>query len=64
MKVGEKIMALNEIENYRQKLFEAAKDYGMNSSETVRCSQELDLLIIEQIKQQLKNHMPLQSAVN
>ncbi|UAL53256.1 MULTISPECIES: aspartyl-phosphate phosphatase Spo0E family protein [Metabacillus] len=57
-------MALNEIENYRQKLFEAAKDYGMNSSETVRCSQELDLLIIEQIKQQLKNHMPLQSAVN
>lgn len=57
-------MALNEIENHRQKLFEAAKDYGMNSSETVRCSQELDLLIIEQIKQQLKNHMRLQSAVN
>lgn len=57
-------MALNEIENYRQKLFETAKDYGMNSSETVRCSQELDLLIIEQIKQQLKKHMPLQSAVN
>ncbi|MGG4490481.1 aspartyl-phosphate phosphatase Spo0E family protein [Metabacillus idriensis] len=57
-------MALNEIENYRQKLFESAKEYGMNSSETVRRSQELDLLIIEQIKQQLKQHRSLQTAVN
>ncbi|MDX8289523.1 MULTISPECIES: aspartyl-phosphate phosphatase Spo0E family protein [Metabacillus] len=55
-------MAVNEIEVHRQKLFEAAKEHGMNSSETVRRSQELDQLILEQIKRQMEGE--LQTAVN
>lgn len=36
-----------KIEKKRKQLFHIAKEYGIYASETLRCSQELDLMIIE-----------------
>ncbi|MBM7604138.1 hypothetical protein JOC75_002111 [Metabacillus crassostreae] len=43
-------MIVNEIEQKRKTLLRMAKRYGLNSKETVRCSQELDVLLLKQIK--------------
>lgn len=56
------MMAMNEIDIYRQRLFDAAKEHGINSSETVRCSQELDAIILKQMKQHLSDLRHAQSA--
>ncbi|RYL92826.1 aspartyl-phosphate phosphatase Spo0E family protein [Sporolactobacillus sp. Y61] len=42
------------IENKRNQLFHIAKIYGIYASETIRCSQELDLLIIKAQKELLQ----------
>ncbi|WP_191562367.1 aspartyl-phosphate phosphatase Spo0E family protein [Metabacillus idriensis] len=55
-------MALNEIDIHRQMLLDAAKEHGLNSSETVRCSQELDALILKQMKKHLSDLRHSQSA--
>jgi hypothetical protein len=47
------------IEKKRQKLLNTAKQYGLYAEQTLRCSQELDLLIIEV---QEKHSQSLQSA--
>ncbi|PLR67359.1 hypothetical protein CYJ36_11870 [Bacillus sp. UMB0893] len=62
VKVGEMIMAMNEIDIHRQMLLDAAKEHGLNSSETVRCSQELDALILKQMKKHLSDLRHSQSA--
>lgn len=43
VKEGEKI--LKEISEHKRKLVRIAADKGLHSSETIRCSQELDELI-------------------
>ncbi|WLR42910.1 aspartyl-phosphate phosphatase Spo0E family protein [Bacillus carboniphilus] len=46
-------MKNHEIEAKRQRLIEIAKKYGINARETIQCSQELDRLLIRQIKQSI-----------
>ncbi|WP_273125707.1 aspartyl-phosphate phosphatase Spo0E family protein [Metabacillus sp. HB246100] len=41
---------INEIEQKRKHLIKTAKIHGMNSHETIQCSQELDVLLLQQIK--------------
>ncbi|WP_264191575.1 aspartyl-phosphate phosphatase Spo0E family protein [Metabacillus litoralis] len=43
-------MIVNEIELKRKTLLTMAKRYGLTSVETIRCSQELDVLLLQQIK--------------
>lgn len=43
LKEGERI--LKQISEHKRKLVQIAKDKGMHSAETLRCSQELDELI-------------------
>lgn len=44
-------MPLNEIELKRQQLIKTALHYGINSPKTIQCSQELDLLLLEELKE-------------
>ncbi len=44
-------MPLNEIELKRQQLIKTALHNGINSTKTIQCSQELDLLLLEEIKE-------------
>ncbi|GGL45137.1 aspartyl-phosphate phosphatase Spo0E family protein [Sporolactobacillus putidus] len=39
--------SLEKIEKKRKQLFHTAKTYGIYAPETLRCSRELDLLIVE-----------------
>ncbi|WP_243385777.1 aspartyl-phosphate phosphatase Spo0E family protein [Bacillus kexueae] len=43
-------MSINRIETLRLKLIETAEKYGMNSVKTIQCSQELDTLLIEEMR--------------
>ena len=44
-------MLVNEIELKRQKLIKTALHYGINSAKTIQCSEELDLLLLKEIKE-------------
>jgi Spo0E like sporulation regulatory protein len=44
-----KNMFTNEIEIKRKHLIKTAKKYGINSDQTIQCSQELDMLILQEI---------------
>ncbi|MFY4774283.1 aspartyl-phosphate phosphatase Spo0E family protein [Metabacillus sp. RGM 3146] len=52
---------VNEIEAKRKSLIETARLYGMNDAATIQCSQELDELLLEQMKQQSKHPLPKNS---
>ncbi|HZH60204.1 MAG TPA: aspartyl-phosphate phosphatase Spo0E family protein [Metabacillus sp.] len=41
----------NEIEFKRQGLIKTALQYGINSNITIQCSQELDLILLQEIKE-------------
>ncbi len=41
------------IEEMRITLIETAQKYGMNSKETIQCSQELDILLNTRIKEEM-----------
>lgn len=43
-------MSINNIELKRQNLIKTALRYGLNSVETIECSQELDTLLLQEIK--------------
>ena len=43
-------MMINNIELKRQDLIKTAMQYGLNSIETLECSQELDTLLLKEIK--------------
>jgi len=43
-------MMINKIELKRQSLIKTAMQYGLNSIETIECSQELDTLLLQEIK--------------
>lgn len=43
-------MMINNIELKRQSLIKTAIQYGLNSIETIECSQELDTLLLQEIK--------------
>lgn len=43
-------MVINEIELKRKHLIKTAMQYGLNSIETIECSQELDFLLLQEIK--------------
>ncbi|WP_339149587.1 MULTISPECIES: aspartyl-phosphate phosphatase Spo0E family protein [unclassified Sutcliffiella] len=43
-----------KIELKRQQMIHCAKEYGFTASQTVRCSQELDVLLNKQSQQQLR----------
>jgi hypothetical protein len=43
-------MMINNIELKRQSLIKTAMQYGLNSIETIECSQELDNLLLQEIK--------------
>lgn len=47
MKLRSAIEVCTEIQNKRVEMMELAKRYGINNEETVRSSQELDVLINE-----------------
>ncbi|MFD2216303.1 aspartyl-phosphate phosphatase Spo0E family protein [Metabacillus endolithicus] len=42
-------MFTNEIEIKRKNLIKTAKKYGINSDQTIQCSQELDMLLLQEI---------------
>ncbi|BEV38306.1 aspartyl-phosphate phosphatase Spo0E family protein [Bacillus stercoris] len=42
-----------KIEEMRITLIETAQKYGMNSKETIQCSQELDILLNTRIKEEM-----------
>ncbi|WP_404449207.1 aspartyl-phosphate phosphatase Spo0E family protein [Sutcliffiella horikoshii] len=42
-----------KIELKRQQMIHCAKEYGFTASQTVKCSQELDVLLNKQAQQQL-----------
>ncbi|MED4403141.1 aspartyl-phosphate phosphatase Spo0E family protein [Metabacillus fastidiosus] len=48
------MILLTEIELKRKHLISTAKRFGLNAAETIQCSQELDTLILQQLK--LTNH--------
>lgn len=48
-------MVTNEIELKRKHLIKTAMQYGLNASETIECSQELDILILQEIKWSTKH---------
>lgn len=43
-------MIINNIELKRQNLIQTAMQYGLNSVKTIECSQELDTLLLQEIK--------------
>ncbi|WP_010192118.1 aspartyl-phosphate phosphatase Spo0E family protein [Bacillus sp. m3-13] len=43
-----------KIELKRQQMIHYAKEYGFTASQTVKCSQELDVLLNKQSQQQLR----------
>ncbi|ART75748.1 aspartyl-phosphate phosphatase Spo0E family protein [Sutcliffiella horikoshii] len=43
-----------KIELKRQQMIHCAKEYGFTASQTVKCSQELDVLLNKQFQQQLR----------
>lgn len=43
----------SKIEEMRITLIETAQKYGMNSKETIQCSQELDILLNTWIKEEM-----------
>ncbi|CAG9623465.1 aspartyl-phosphate phosphatase Spo0E family protein [Sutcliffiella rhizosphaerae] len=43
-----------KIELKRKQMIHCAKEYGFTAAQTVRCSQELDLLLNKQTKHQLQ----------
>ncbi|WP_257349046.1 aspartyl-phosphate phosphatase Spo0E family protein [Pseudalkalibacillus decolorationis] len=54
-------MLSNAIENKRNQMFETAKRFGMSSKQTLKCSQELDLLIqLHQSEQSRSNQISFQ----
>ncbi|WP_226682640.1 aspartyl-phosphate phosphatase Spo0E family protein [Sutcliffiella horikoshii] len=42
-----------KIELKRQQMIHCAKEYGFTASQTVKCSQELDILLNKQAQQQI-----------
>ncbi|AZB44787.1 aspartyl-phosphate phosphatase Spo0E family protein [Bacillus sp. FJAT-42376] len=52
-------MLFNEIESKRKNLIDLAQKHGINSDATLKCSQELDHLLLQEIKQR---HSRLQSS--
>jgi hypothetical protein len=48
-------MVANEIELKRKTLIKTAKQFGLNAIETIQCSQELDILLLQEIKWSNKN---------
>jgi len=55
-------MFTNSIELKRKSLLKTALQYGINSSETITCSQELDILLLNEIK--LRNSKITSNQVN
>jgi hypothetical protein len=45
-----KKMVTNDIELKRKHLIKTAMQYGLNSIETIECSQELDIMLLQEIK--------------
>ena len=43
-------MIINNIELKRQNLIKTVMRHGLNSIETIECSQELDTLLLQEIK--------------
>ena len=43
----------SKIEEMRITLIETAQKYGMNSKETIQCSQELDILLNTRFKEEM-----------
>jgi exonuclease III len=43
-------MVSNEIEMKRKNLINKAMEHGLNAIETIECSQELDILLLQEIK--------------
>ncbi|MCM3616920.1 aspartyl-phosphate phosphatase Spo0E family protein [Sutcliffiella horikoshii] len=43
-----------KIELKRQQMIHCAKEYGFTASQTVKCSQELDVLLNKQSRQQVR----------
>ncbi|MRX73514.1 Spo0E family sporulation regulatory protein-aspartic acid phosphatase [Bacillus lacus] len=43
-------MARKDIEIQRKNMIDTARKYGMNATETIRCSQELDHLLNQELK--------------
>lgn len=56
-------MKYQEIELKRRQMFILAEKYGMSSERTIRCSQELDLLLND-IQHRLSPNGPPPSAEN
>ncbi|MGD6817714.1 aspartyl-phosphate phosphatase Spo0E family protein [Metabacillus sp. 84] len=50
LKVGEEMAFFNEIESKRKSLIDLALKHGLNSDVTLKCSQELDHLLLQEIK--------------
>ncbi|MDQ0162384.1 aspartyl-phosphate phosphatase Spo0E family protein [Bacillus alveayuensis] len=46
-------MTMQNIEQLRIKLIQTADKYGLNSSQTLQCSQELDALLIKEMLSQI-----------
>lgn len=49
-------MVANEIELKRKHLIKTAKQFGLNAIETIKCSQELDILLLQEIKWSNENN--------
>ncbi|MFC0275007.1 aspartyl-phosphate phosphatase Spo0E family protein [Metabacillus herbersteinensis] len=47
-------MVSNEIEYKRKNLIQVAKEHGINAEITLKCSQELDMLLLKQIRESIK----------
>jgi hypothetical protein len=47
------VMTMQNIEQLRIKLIQTADKYGLNSSQTLQCSQELDALLIKEMLSQI-----------
>lgn len=47
-------MVSNEIEYKRKDLIQVAKKHGINADITLKCSQELDMLLLKQIRESIK----------
>ncbi|MCD7034903.1 aspartyl-phosphate phosphatase Spo0E family protein [Metabacillus sp. GX 13764] len=52
---------VNEIEAKRKDLIDTARLYGLNAKATIACSQELDELLLKEIKLQSKYSAPPQN---
>lgn len=51
------MILLTEIELKRKHLINTAKQFGFHAEETIQCSQELDTLLLQQIKLDNRKHI-------